>query len=108
MPPKIHEGFTNHNLADNIVSGIIRFFVSGKFYMIFSFLFGLSFSIQLRRNDNERSFILRFIWRILILFAIGFVHHLHYRGDILTIYAVLALSLVFFIDCLIGGYSSSP
>jgi uncharacterized protein len=29
-----------------------------------------------------------------VLFAIGFVHHLHYRGDILTIYAVLGFALL--------------
>ncbi|HAC24411.1 MAG TPA: hypothetical protein DCE81_05805, partial [Cytophagales bacterium] len=36
----------------------------------------------------------RFAWRLVLLFGIGFVHHIHYRGDILTIYAVLGFALL--------------
>ncbi len=65
--------------------------------MLFSFLFGLSFTLQMD-NAAKRgiNFSGRFVWRLVILFAIGFVHHLFYRGDILTIYAVLGLPLVLF------------
>jgi uncharacterized protein len=37
---------------------------------------------------------MRFFWRLIILGLIGFVHHLHYRGDILTIYAMLGVGLL--------------
>ena len=55
---------------------------------------GLSFFIQSSKRDS--GFLIRFAWRLLILFAIGFIHHLHYRGDILTIYAVLGFGLLLF------------
>ncbi len=94
QPPKIHENFGMHNLADTIVSVFIGIFISGKFFMIFSFLFGMSFFIQLDKSDGSPKFLFRFAWRLVVLFLIGFVHHLHYRGDILTIYAVLGLGLL--------------
>ena len=81
-------------MADQIVSGFIGMFIQGKFYMIFSFLFGLSFYLQLSKSDGSASFVTRFFWRLLILFGIGFIHHLHYRGDILTIYAILGVVLL--------------
>ncbi|MEO0340219.1 MAG: hypothetical protein AAF242_13535, partial [Bacteroidota bacterium] len=80
-----------NGLPDQIVQGLVFFLFSGKFYAIFSILFGLSFSIQMdsasRRNED---FSLRFLWRAVLLFGIGYVHQLFYRGDILTIYAMLA------------------
>ncbi len=94
QPPKIHENFGAHNLADNIVSAIIGIFISGKFYMIFSFLFGMSFFLQLDKSDGSLKFSLRFAWRLIVLFLIGLIHHLHYRGDILTIYALLGFGLL--------------
>jgi uncharacterized protein len=93
-PPKIHENMVVHNLADGIVSGFIGIFISGKFFMIFSFLFGFSFFIQLDKSDGSPRFIFRFAWRLIVLFAIGLIHHLHYRGDILTIYAMLGFGLL--------------
>ncbi|MBY0434493.1 MAG: DUF418 domain-containing protein [Cyclobacteriaceae bacterium] len=94
IPPKTHENFLTHNLADTIVSGFIGLLISGKFFMIFSFLFGMSFFIQLAKSDGSPTFLLRFAWRLIVLFLIGFIHHLHYRGDILTIYAVLGFGLL--------------
>ncbi|NOT75280.1 MAG: DUF418 domain-containing protein [Cyclobacteriaceae bacterium] len=92
--PKSHENFTNHIVSDQIVSFIIGLLISGKFFMIFSFLFGLSFFIQFHRSEQQGSFVIRFAWRLLVLFGIGLIHSLHYRGDILTIYAVLGLILL--------------
>jgi len=81
-------------IADNIVAGFIGIFISGKFFMIFSFLFGLSFFIQFNKSDQRSTFFIRFAWRLIVLFLIGFIHSLHYRGDILTIYAVLGIVLL--------------
>jgi uncharacterized protein len=94
QPPKAHENFGAHNLVDMIVLGFIGIFISGKFFMIFSFLFGMSFFIQLDKSDGSPKFLFRFAWRLIVLFLIGFIHHLHYRGDILTIYAVLGFGLL--------------
>lgn len=96
-PPEEYQNFTTHNLFDQIVMGFVSFLISGKFFMIFSFLFGLSFAIQLNNNQGDPHFVRRFIWRLIILFAIGAIHHLHYRGDILTIYAMLGFLLPLFI-----------
>lgn len=94
--PEQYADFQAKNLLDNIVSGITGMFIIGKFYMIFSFLFGLSFFIQLSKSDGSFSFVARFAWRLLILFALGMLHHLHYRGDILSIYAILGFGLLLF------------
>ncbi len=94
--PKQHENAIGQNMADQVVQGLVGMLIIGKFYMIFSFLFGLSFYIQFTRNDSEKNFLLRFAWRLLILFAIGMIHHLHYRGDILSIYAILGVGLLIF------------
>jgi uncharacterized protein len=54
----------------------------------------MSFFIQLDKSDGSPAFLFRFAWRLIVLFIIGLVHHLHYRGDILTIYAVLGFGLL--------------
>jgi uncharacterized protein len=92
--PQSHSNFNIKFLGDEIVMGFIGILISGKFFMIFSFLFGLSFSIQLNKSKGDLPFVLRFFWRLLILLLIGLIHHLHYRGDILTIYAMLGLGLL--------------
>lgn len=80
---------------DMIISGLVGFLCSGKFFSLFSILFGLSFSIQMdsaaRRGQN---FSMRFLWRGILLFLIGMFHQLFYRGDILTIYAFLVPFLI--------------
>ena len=87
-----HQNYTQHILSDGILDGFVNILMRGKFFMLFSFLFGLSFAIQMERRGN--GFWSRFLWRTAILFAIGWVHHLFYRGDILTIYAIVAVPLV--------------
>jgi uncharacterized protein len=94
--PEKYNNFTIKFLGDEIITAFIGIFISGKFYMIFSFLFGLSFFIQLTKSDSGAAFFVRFFWRLVILFAIGLLHHLHYRGDILTIYAMLGVGLLIF------------
>jgi uncharacterized protein len=92
LPEDIGKALTP-SIADRIADGFVGVFIIGKFYMIFSFLFGLSFFIQLSKKNDE-SFLIRFAWRLVILFALGMLHHLHYRGDILTIYAMLGFGLL--------------
>lgn len=92
--PASHPNFTSHFLGDDIAMGFLGIFVSGKFFMIFSFLFGLSFFLQSDSGTTGTKFTLRFLWRLTLLLAIGLLHHLHYRGDILTIYAMLGVGLV--------------
>jgi uncharacterized protein len=95
--PQEHGNYTHHIFADDILEGVVNFLLRGKFFMLFSFLFGLSFTLQMD-NAAKRgvNFSGRFLWRLAILFAIGTFHHLFYRGDILTIFAVLGIPLVAF------------
>jgi uncharacterized protein len=92
--PESHMNFEIKFLGDQIMQGFIGIFISGKFFMIFSFLFGLSFFLQLNKSESNVKFFGRFFWRLVILCAIGFLHHIHYRGDILTIYAMLGVGLL--------------
>src|SRR6056297_1853128 len=82
---------------DQAIDIFINLFLRGKFFALFSLLFGLGFFIQMDRAAHRGvDFRLRFVWRLLILMIIGYLHHMFYRGDILTIYAALGLALVFF------------
>ncbi len=86
---------THQGIPDDIVDGFIFLLLRGKFFALFSFLFGLSFFIQMNNAHNKGQDLRgRFLWRLAILFGIGYVHHLFYRGDILTIYAVLGILLI--------------
>jgi uncharacterized protein len=74
-----------------------EYFTEGKFYTIFSFLFGLGFSVQLSRAETKgTNFIYLYSRRLLILLAIGILHSLLWWGDILKLYAVLGFGLLFF------------
>ena len=97
LPTEVMEG-SRFGWPDYLVDGFIQFFLRGKFFALFSILFGLSFFIQF---DNAQTrgieYTGRYVWRIFLLFVIGYVHHCFYRGDILTIYAMLAPFLIFFL-----------
>jgi uncharacterized protein len=67
----------------------------GKFFTIFSFLFGLSFAIQMGSAARKGTgFAGRFLWRLVVLALIALVHGAFYTGDILIIYALLGLLLI--------------
>ncbi len=87
----------NATVADQIVQAFIEIFVRGKFFAMFAFLFGVSFVIEMdnaaKKGVNFQS---RFLWRVALLFLIGYLQSLFYRGDILTIFAMLGVLLVFF------------
>ncbi|MGW7514271.1 DUF418 domain-containing protein [Streptomyces sp. NPDC054796] len=81
--------------TDDTVAWLVTALASGKFYLLFSFLFGYSFTLQ--RASAERagaSFAPRHLRRLGCLFLLGLAHAvLLYPGDVLTIYAVLSLVL---------------
>ena len=98
FPEAAQEAMVSTN-ADGIINGLIGFLIRGKFFAIFSILFGLSFFIQMdRASQRNEAYALRFLWRLLILFIIGFFHALFYRGDILTLYAMIGVPLVLCIN----------
>lgn len=81
-------------LVDQIIMGFGFVFLTGKFFSIFSLLFGISFAIMMERaKQRGEKFAGRFIWRLCLLLAIGLLHSLLYRGDILSTYALIGLLL---------------
>ena len=93
--PEPVPNFNQFSSLDTVVNDLAELLTFGKFFAIFSFLFGLSFAIQLDNAARKgAAFAGRFAWRLTILFAIGFVHSLFFSGDVLMIYAVLGLLLI--------------
>lgn len=71
-------------------------FTEGKFYILFSFLFGIGFSVQLNSLNKKGGDIWSFYpRRLAILFVIGLLHSLLWWGDVLRLYALLGLVLLF-------------
>lgn len=69
--------------------------VDGKFYAIFSMLFGAGFGLQYIKNQrNQPPFISTYRRRLSFLLLFGVLHALLWSGDILTLYALLAFVLV--------------
>lgn len=85
---------------DQVATGIIDFFFSGKFYVLFSFLFGLGMAIQVDRAAvRGRGFLWYHARRMFVLLAIGLVHaYLIWVGDILTLYAIVGLVMTVFLN----------
>ncbi|AVQ81102.1 MULTISPECIES: DUF418 domain-containing protein [unclassified Variovorax] len=62
-----------------------------KFYLLFSFLFGYSFTLQMQSAERDgRPFAPRMLRRLAGLWVLGLLHAVVlYHGDILTTYAVI-------------------
>ena len=77
-------------------SWFIYTFVQGKFWTMFSLLFGMGFAVMLTRSeDNQRAFVTPYLRRIVGLFLFGSAHFVMlWTGDILHNYAVTALALL--------------
>ena len=67
----------------------------GKSFSLLALCFGFSFFILMdRAAQRGQDFSLRFAWRLLILGAIGIVHGVIYRGDIIQVLAVIGMLLL--------------
>ena len=84
------------SLFDNLARGLSAVFVDMKFYILFSFLFGYSFTLQMESAERAgAAFGPRMLRRIAGLFILGALHTvLLYGGDILMTYAVVCLILL--------------
>lgn len=73
-------------------------FIDGKFYTIFSLLFGIGFSIIIANAEKrETNGFLIFYRRMFYLILIGFAHlMLIWSGDILMLYAIVGMTLPLF------------
>jgi uncharacterized membrane protein YeiB len=78
------------------VSYFVQYFVVGKFWTIFSLLFGMGFAVMLTRAERAgRSFLVPYLRRIAALAVFGALHHIFlFAGDILFSYAVAATALL--------------
>ncbi len=82
---------------DQAITGFTHFFITGKAYSVFALLFGFSFFLQMQNNQNRGiDFRGRFLWRLFILYAIGTLNVLIFKPDILNVYALLGVSMIFF------------
>ncbi len=87
--------------ADGMLGLCELAFVHGKFYSLFSLLFGIGFSIILTRNEEKGINPLKIFYRrLFILLLIGAVHvFLLWEGDILLLYALVGFILPLFRNC---------
>jgi len=97
--------------VDRVIQFLLYVFVDGKFYTIFSILFGIGFSIIIGnimkrsplgadgKPQTRRGFII-FYRRMTILAIIGLCHLLLiWSGDILLLYALMGMLLPLFWNC---------
>lgn len=81
---------------DHRTRDVAFFLFGGKAYAIFAMMFGLSFFLILdRAAQRGLDFRGRFLWRLVVLTAIGYVFGVFYCGEILTLLALLGLPLAF-------------
>lgn len=84
--------------VDQAARFLVHVFIEGKFYSIFSFLFGFGFALQISRAEDRGDlkatvFKRRLFW----LLIIGVFHaFLLWSGDILSVYALIGFVLLLF------------
>ena len=90
------DGFTQASVdgvANRMTALLVNTFAQGKFYLLFSFLFGYSASFILR--DQSKPNRRRYLRRLFALFLFGLAHAVFFFiGDILITYAILGLLLL--------------
>jgi uncharacterized protein len=81
---------------DSTIFHLIVGFAADKFIFIFSFLFGISFSIMYSKyRSDENSFFRFYLRRLAVLMLIGIVHIVFFwAGDILFSYGLLGVLLL--------------
>lgn len=81
--------------ANAWLDAALQFFVDGKFFSLFSLLFGIGFAVQIDSALRAgRNFTRHFTRRLAILLAIGVTHALIWYGDILKDYALIGFLLL--------------
>ncbi|HEX7043176.1 MAG TPA: DUF418 domain-containing protein [Burkholderiales bacterium] len=85
---------------DVAAAALVAILAEGKFYALFSLLFGLGLALQLERAQARGvAWRMLYVRRLLVLFGSGLVHGVFiWAGDILMLYAVLGFVLLLFAD----------
>ena len=88
----------SETLADKISTVLIKFLFEGKFYILFSLLFGYGFWMFINKKTEDGSSILPvFRRRVAILLMFGILHVVFlWAGDILVWYAIFGFVLILF------------
>jgi len=80
--------------ANGSATFLIAALFAGKFYLLFSFLFGYSSNYVIQNNRSNRA---RWIKRCFVLIAFGALHFTFlWHGDIIFLYGLFGLLLTFF------------
>lgn len=94
---EVDQGLPTTLTGANWLAGwLIYNFVQGKFWTMFSLLFGMGFAVMLTRAERaDRNFIRPYLRRIAALAVFGALHGIFiWGGDILFSYAIGALGLL--------------
>ncbi len=87
-------------LAAAVTYWTMEFLVHGKFFTMFTFLFGLGMAVQVSRaiaKGNEKKFAGAYVRRLLLLLAIGLIHDIFFwYGSVLLWYPVMGFFLLLF------------
>ena len=87
-------GEWTQGFANGSATFLIAALFAGKFYLLFSFLFGYSSNYVIRNDGANRP---RWIKRCFVLIAFGVLHFTFlWHGDIIFLYGLLGLLLTFF------------
>ncbi|MBM4089701.1 MAG: DUF418 domain-containing protein [Planctomycetes bacterium] len=84
------------SLPDQLARWFTALLAEGKFYSIFSFLFGVGMALQWTRAEQGGTRFAGFwLRRMIVLLGFGLIHaYLIWSGDILIMYSVLGISLL--------------
>lgn len=96
--PELYELYWSHPTADPVQllwhDAVFKTFAD-KAFALLALCFGVSFFIIMDRSARRGiDFSGRFIWRLAVLGAIGLIHSLWYRGDVLQVLALMGLFLL--------------
>jgi uncharacterized protein len=91
----IHAGRSAAEHADAVAALVQDFLIRGKFYSLFSLLFGVGYAVQLESASRRNAdFARHFTRRLSVLLVIGLAHAALWYGDILKDYALIGLALI--------------
>ncbi|UWX04802.1 DUF418 domain-containing protein [Pseudoxanthomonas sp. NC8] len=96
--PELFELYWDHPATDPLqlaVHDTVWLLFAGKAFALLALCFGVSFFIIMDRAARRGvDFTGRFVWRLALLAAMGLLHGLWYRGDVLEVLAVMGLFLL--------------
>jgi uncharacterized protein len=83
------------NPQPTLTTGIVFGLFMGKTFSLLALCFGFSFFVMMESGRRRgQPFAGRFAWRLALLFLIGTVHGIVYRGDIIVVLALMGFLLI--------------